>query len=245
MVTGEPHIRLYAGAPLITPDGYRLGTLCVTDVEARTFGAREKRILENLAALVVDELELRRKAELLSRESRMKEEALANLKQAKDYAETLLAVSTLMDLGLDPDQLVQEAIKLVARTLDVDWGGLVVYGMEEAQLHEAWSGPLDLDPFRMLLARGLPRGEGVLWELLEKREVVYVDHYAAHPTAMAPFVQAACALLPGVFWAQSRRIRTLLRPCACTVPAAGHQPSVPCSRPQFDTSALPCNAALT
>jgi PAS domain S-box-containing protein len=61
LVTGEPGIRFYAGAPLRTPDGYKLGTLCLIDREPRKQLALEQRsMLESLAALVVDELELRR-----------------------------------------------------------------------------------------------------------------------------------------------------------------------------------------
>jgi len=61
LVTSEPRIRFYAGAPLQTPDGHKLGTLCLIDREPRLELTQEQReTLESLAALVVDELELRR-----------------------------------------------------------------------------------------------------------------------------------------------------------------------------------------
>ena len=60
LVTGEPDIRFYAGAPLVA-DGHKLGTLCVIDDTPRGgFDAREAETLTQLARLVVDELELRR-----------------------------------------------------------------------------------------------------------------------------------------------------------------------------------------
>ncbi|KAA0582025.1 response regulator [Azospirillum sp. B21] len=60
LVTGEPNIRFYAGAPLVA-DGHKLGTLCVIDDAPRGgFDAREAETLTQLARLVVDELELRR-----------------------------------------------------------------------------------------------------------------------------------------------------------------------------------------
>ena len=48
-VTGSPHIRLYAGAPLIDQDGYALGTVCVLDDRSRDFGDRQRDILVQLA----------------------------------------------------------------------------------------------------------------------------------------------------------------------------------------------------
>lgn len=58
-VTGEPHIRFYAGAPLTAPNGYRLGTLCLIDDEPRSFSDEDRATLNDLAGVVMDELNLR------------------------------------------------------------------------------------------------------------------------------------------------------------------------------------------
>lgn len=60
MVTGPTAIRFYAGAPLITPDGYAIGALCVVDTRPRTLNAAEKAKLTNLAALVMAHIMLGR-----------------------------------------------------------------------------------------------------------------------------------------------------------------------------------------
>lgn len=63
LVTGDPFIRSYLGAPLSTPDGYNVGSLCAIDVIPRSYNSEQIEILKTLAALVVDELELRRIAQ--------------------------------------------------------------------------------------------------------------------------------------------------------------------------------------
>ncbi|EIK51708.1 signal transduction histidine kinase [Stutzerimonas stutzeri TS44] len=59
LVTGDPHIRFYAGAPLSTPDGYQLGTLCVIDRQPRQLDAEQRDTLARLSRQVMRLFETR------------------------------------------------------------------------------------------------------------------------------------------------------------------------------------------
>lgn len=59
MVTGELGLQFYAAAPLTTADGYNIGALCIVDKEPREFSESDQKVLQNLAAIVMDEVEKR------------------------------------------------------------------------------------------------------------------------------------------------------------------------------------------
>ena len=66
LVTGEPGIRFYAGAPLCCPDGQRIGTLCVIDRQPRSLSSQQRAGLLVLARQVVLQMEMRCKLDELT-----------------------------------------------------------------------------------------------------------------------------------------------------------------------------------
>jgi sigma-B regulation protein RsbU (phosphoserine phosphatase) len=99
LVTGAMGLRFYAGIPLTTHDGHNLGTLCVIDQQPRELTEDELATLEDLAALVMHELELRlaaRTAVQLESYLRATAEEVASTLQ-----ESLLPSRLPVVLGLD------------------------------------------------------------------------------------------------------------------------------------------------
>ena len=84
LVTGEPGIRFYSGAPLRTKDGFILGTLCAIDLEPRKITEEQQHILINLADLVIDELELRRAGKIAVEEIAARKEVELKLRDSEE-----------------------------------------------------------------------------------------------------------------------------------------------------------------
>lgn len=58
-VTDKLRIRFYAGAPIITPDGFIIGTMCLIDTEPRSFTEKERKLLKKLADVAMEQTQLR------------------------------------------------------------------------------------------------------------------------------------------------------------------------------------------
>ncbi|MGJ3231705.1 MAG: GAF domain-containing protein [Oceanicaulis sp.] len=67
LVTGAPHMRFYAGAPIIDEEGYALGTLCVIDTRAREFSLRDRELLSELSGCAMNAITLHSQGLLLRR----------------------------------------------------------------------------------------------------------------------------------------------------------------------------------
>jgi class 3 adenylate cyclase len=89
-VINEPHLKFYCGVPLINPDGYALGTLCVMDFEARELTFEQQEAMLRLSHQVVGQLELRRKLIELGDAMRELEDARESIAAEKARAEELL-----------------------------------------------------------------------------------------------------------------------------------------------------------
>ncbi len=66
LVTDDPQVRFYAGAPLITASGHGLGTLCVVDRNPRTLPDDKIKALQALARQVVTQMDLRKSSRVLA-----------------------------------------------------------------------------------------------------------------------------------------------------------------------------------
>jgi PAS domain S-box-containing protein len=93
-VIGPPGVRFYAGAPLITPRGLVLGTLCVLDLRPRHLEAHEERTLRLLRDQVMEAFEIHRELVELRRSESLREEAVEALIATKTDLEARIELRT-------------------------------------------------------------------------------------------------------------------------------------------------------
>lgn len=104
LVTGPPGVRFYAAAPIVTADGHRLGTVNVMDIRPRTITTADMVTLADLAAIVMDELELRLSARRAVRAEQQRAEAehVARTQAEQDRAAIAAFAATLQQTLLPP-----------------------------------------------------------------------------------------------------------------------------------------------
>lgn len=102
LVTGDPHVIFYAGAPIISVEGHKVGTLCVIDNEPKTLSPTEKEMLTRLSRQVAYILEQRivaERADALNQELRAANEELFQFsyRASQDLKAPLVSIRRLAD----------------------------------------------------------------------------------------------------------------------------------------------------
>ncbi|HUP12257.1 MAG TPA: PAS domain S-box protein, partial [Niastella sp.] len=111
MVTGNPAIRFYAGAPLINSDGYALGTLCVMDTVPRQLDDKQRETLMLLSNMVIQQFELARKKAEVEQTKQLYHkmvEDVADIIYTSDHNGNFTYVNQKVStmLGYRPDELI-------------------------------------------------------------------------------------------------------------------------------------------
>jgi len=190
MVTGAPHIHMYAAAPLKTPAGHNIGTLCVTDDRPHPLSEEDERALQDLADLVVSELELRTQNLRLSRELEAETHRRQDMQRTLEQAQTLEGISALMDLDLEPEEMMVAASALLGEAVAADHMSLVLFQGDDLRVMVAYHHPRV--PQRVLdLHAQLPTLPNSVTRTRRSATLpLYLENYASSPQALPAYAAA-------------------------------------------------------
>lgn len=183
LVTGEPGIRFYAGTPLVTPDGHRLGALCVIDYRPGGLDDPQREALKRLGRQVVHLLDLRRQHNAMSREVETRKRIELALLESQERFELIFekdpVATSLSDLDtgafIDVNETFAEMMgmareKLIGRT-SIELG---LWGEDPASRNRLREVLVEGGGFRNL-ERTIPRPDGTKVIVGASAALVHLD----------------------------------------------------------------------
>ena len=188
-VKGDAQMRFYAGAPLITSRGFRLGTLCVGDTEPHKVTLLQKQALEILASKVISLLELRVRSLQLEREKKKLESAFEKLNRysfmishdLKAPLNNIISISSLIESELKNGNInssleLASVLKERGYTLTNLVRDILTYSQSENNLIKTEPIPLNVLVMEVLNLLGI--GSNVKIELPDNFPVIQVERIA-------------------------------------------------------------------
>lgn len=197
LVTGDPGIRFYLGFPLRTPSGQNVGTLCAIDTEPRSPTDDDLRTIEELAALAVSELELRKALRTVEEARQAQSVATADFRHLAESLEGMvfrtrsgpgngfryeyMSPASFDLLGFRPEEFTQDSLSILRRMSPAVAAGATrsLEAAEEACRSWEWEGPVEGASGRRKWLRGLARPELDDGKVVRWRGI-FVDVTEAH-----------------------------------------------------------------
>ena len=146
LVTSEPNIRFYAGTPLVSASGHKIGTLCVISDKPKKLTSSQKKALTILGKQVITQLELRMKNKKLVIANKYKTEFLSNV--SHEIRTPLNAIIGLSGLVLETQELKDKFLEQYEFIQQIDFSGKRLLSIINSilDLNKIEAGKMELEP---------------------------------------------------------------------------------------------------
>ncbi len=189
-VTGTPDIRFYAGMPLTTPTGFKLGTLCVIDDKPRTLTPDQVSALEILGKHVMKLMELRRRNEEMKRLGELHKRLLSiighDLRSPINNIRSLIELATEHDLSIEELNSMLPGLKKSVDSTSLLLNNLLEWASSQLHTRTIFKKPLPL----MKIAHSLIESNQLLFQRKSNHVInsIQVDHIAMGDRNMTDFI---------------------------------------------------------
>jgi signal transduction histidine kinase len=186
LVTSAPHIRFYAGTPLVSPDGHAIGTLCVIDDKPNKLTQDQRQALEVLGRSVISQMELRKKIKELKLANEHKTEFLSNM--SHELRTPLNAIIGFSHLMLDDIKHHTLPAKFSEYIGHIDYSGRRLLSVVNSviDLNKIEAGMMQVQIEIVCLREYIKNLEGMLAITANEKDVEFSVYISEHlPTHLA------------------------------------------------------------